>query len=121
MAGIPDVKQIDGLDIHINSVSADSISLSINNTSTGTYGYGATFRLEKRFGRKTWSKLSPIRGAVWFQEDWFSYVRPGETSSISYKWDWYYGCLSSGDYRILVLLREEGHEESFMLSAEFSI
>ena len=116
-----DTQLIDGFSLVVDSVTEDSITLTFKNNTNITYGYGATYYLEKRTNQKSWNELSPLEGVFWMQDDWLLNVHPGKESTITYKWDWYYGSIPAGDYRIVILILEEGHKEPIMLSAEFSI
>ena len=116
-----DTQLIDGFSLVVDSVTEDSITLSFKNNTNIIYGYGATYYLEKRTNQKLWDELSPLDGVPWIQDDWLMNVYPGKESTITYKWDWYYGSIPAGDYRIVVLILEEDNKEPIMLSAEFSI
>lgn len=107
--------------LSVDDVSCDGITLAIKNKSDFSYGYGAFFRLEKRTGENDWVSVLPLEGVSWVQEDWISFVGPNENASISYTWDWYYGHIASGDYRILVEFSTEDRSSVSMVTAPFAV
>lgn len=107
--------------IIVDDVSTSEITVTVENVSNFSYGYGAGFKLEELSKHNKWEPINSLEGISWQQEDWISYICPGETTSISYSWDWYYGPLPSGDYRILVEFLKEDANSSITAHASFSL
>ena len=105
----------------VDDVSASEITITVENASNYSYGYGAGFKLEELSEHNKWVPVNSLEGVSWQQEDWISYINPGEIIPISYSWDWYYGHLPSGNYRILVEFLTEDANSSTIAHASFSI
>lgn len=83
--------------------------------------YGEGFVLEKDNGGK-WEEVSPVVEDVGFND--IAYIIPqNDTSEIETNWEWIYGTLSPGTYRITKTVSEgtEGNYKDHDLSAQFLI
>ena len=108
-----------------DSVTTSGLTLNIQNETDNTIDYGAWYRLEK-LQDKDWRSVEPLQGVSWAQDDWKKPVEPGAQATVDYCWDWYYGMLPAGKYRIIVsILAHEGSYGdtliSYNLAAEFSV
>ena len=106
-----------------SSVSPTGLTLSIKNVSDNVIEYGAWYRLEK-LQDEEWKQVEPIEGVSWAQDDWKKPVEPGSQETEEYNWEWYYGRLPAGDYRIVISVFKEmapDYKRPFYYAAEFSI
>ena len=106
-----------------SSVSPTGLTLSIKNVSDNVIEYGAWYRLEE-LQDEEWKQVEPIEGVSWAQDDWKKPVEPGSQETEEYNWEWYYGRLPAGDYRIVISVFKEmapDYKRPFYFAAEFSI
>ena len=86
------------------------------------YTYGEYFKLERKKNEK-WVDVKPIIKNFAF--NLIGYTLLGnETKEISIKWEWLYGELPPGEYRItksINYFRGSGDFDKYFISAEFSI
>lgn len=120
------VNPIDGLKLSVceGTVSPREATVEFTNRTGDDYGFSAEFSLEEQV-RGKWYAVEPSDGAVWGQDDWLRMVAAGESETYTYTWDWYYGKLPAGAYRILVNVWRQDADapvaERVTLSAEFSL
>ena len=94
------VSGTDELQFSVDEASSTGVSITVKNMSETPYRYGAMFKLEKQDNQHAWISLHPI--SKWLQEDWLATVSPKSSSLLSYTWDWYYGTIPPGNYRIII-------------------
>lgn len=94
------VSDTDDLQFSVNEASSTGVSITVENISETSYRYGAMFKLEKQENGNDWVSLNPI--SEWSQEDWCATISPKSSSLLSYTWDWYYGSIPPGNYRIII-------------------
>ena len=109
----------DGFVISVDeaSVSPTGLTVVITNDTDQDYSYGAWYRVEKK-KHDNWVQVNPI--TYWGQNDWLDGVGANSTKSIVYEWEWYYGELKPGEYRIVLEL-QPGESEYRYYAAEFVI
>lgn len=115
----PEVTAIPGLTLSVDSSTSTNAVIEMKNETDSAYTYGAWFRLEKK-SKENWVPLSPIDDVVWSQEDWGKTLHPGAVENVTYTWDWYYGNLRQGEYRIILNLFDQNQREHYFLPAYFS-
>lgn len=122
-----DVNTLEGLWIEVKggTVSPTGLTVTFHNDTDQRISYGAWFRLEEPSGGQ-WYSVEPI--APWGQYDWGIILFPQSSGDQDYGWDWYYGALERGDYRIIVevsVISGETYTEEtrteYYLAAEFQI
>lgn len=105
------------------NIFPSGLTLNIQNTLTDTIYLEPWFRLEM-LSDNSWVPVAPLSGATWSQDDWRMSIFPNTQEEINYTWDWYYGKLSPGEYRIIVsILRDTINKETipYKLASIFSI
>lgn len=118
------LNNFDGVNMNIKeeTVSSTGLTVVIENNSETQCIYGEDFLLEKKINEK-WYQVPTIIENYGFDD--IGYVlEPGEKGEWRVDWDWLYGKLDSGEYRIVknVLdFRNTGNFEEYSLAASFKI
>lgn len=110
------------LSVNEESVSPEGITLNIKNELEETIFLNPWYRLEK-LSEKGWVAVEPIQGVNWAEDDWQMSIYTDTQRSKEYLWEWYYGKLTTGEYRIsvLILTGEKDTSSEYTLAATFSI
>lgn len=107
------------LSIKEGTLTNTGATLLLKNNSDKNYSYGNPYSIEiKKDGE--WHKINVELN---FTMPAFS-LKSGETKEIEVNWEYGYGKLASGTYRIIKGIDyeyEEGKFESFSITAEFTI
>jgi hypothetical protein len=113
-----------GVDMIVNSVvSPKSIYITLDNKSDKKYTYGSDFALYV-YKNDSWEEVQPIIDSWGFNEEGYYLLPHSETEEIFIDWSWLYGELPDGDYLIrksLLLVRNPGDVDKYLLESEFSI
>lgn len=95
--------------------------LFVNETAT-EYTYGEYFELEwKKDG--DWVQVPTVLKSYGFNDIGYT-LQPFESAAQIIEWEWLYGVLESGEYRLVkeILERNEaGNPKTHMLAAEFEV
>ncbi len=116
------VNTLDGIWIEVKEETVTPTGLEIvfhNTTDRDDYFYGAWYALEV-YSKGKWLKVNPLPDVEWSQEDWDRRVYTQEKlerfgngrtewsgylpNEMGYDWEWYYGALPRGKYRIVIYL-----------------
>ncbi len=104
------------------TVSPTGLTVIIKNDSEGEVTYGEPYELEKEING-AWYKVPVLVEDYAFIE--IAYVlQPGESNEWKVDWEWLYGSLEEGKYRIIkevLNYREPGDTDRFYLAAEFTL
>lgn len=104
------------------SVSAKGLTLQFKNQSDQQGTYSEDFLLERKING-AWYQVPPIIDDYGFNDIGYE-LGPGEVRELSLDWDWLYGSLDPGDYRIIKTIldvREAGDYDEYYLAASFII
>lgn len=85
------------LRVEAESVGAADGTFYIENTTDRTYYYGDDYTIQKKEG-KNWISLKTKDGIGW--NDLAYILEPGTEQSLELSWEWAYGTLSAGTYRL---------------------
>ena len=121
-SSVPDINDKIVLSVNEESVSAEGITLNIQNELGKTIFLNPQYRLEK-FSEKGWVEVDSVQGENWAEDDWQMAIYAGSRDSKEYLWKWSYGKLTTGKYRIIVLVLTEENDTlvEHNLAATFSI
>ena len=110
------------LSVNEESVTPEGITLNIQNELGKTIFLNPWYRLE-RLSEKGWVDVDPIQGVNWAVDDWQMAIYADTQNSKEYIWEWYYGELTTGEYRIMVIILTEENDRfaEYNLAATFSI
>ncbi len=89
------------LDIDEDSISAEGLTLTVHNMSKKTIYLDPWYCLEKLTNGQ-WDAVEPVPGVYWTQDDWRLAIYEDCIESNDYLWEWYYGKLPAGEYRIII-------------------
>ena len=105
--------QLENVSISISDISLTGATIIIKDTNNQPYTYGAWYKIEKQFDGE-WQEVKTIRDDYAFNS--IAYL-PDENNEVKFEidWEWLYGELSLGSYRIL----KEANNE--IISVEFGI
>jgi hypothetical protein len=112
-----------------SKVTSTGIALILENKSnTYAYSYGEYYVLERDVGG-VWYQIPVTINDVWGFSFIAYYVLPDETQKWSVDWEWLYGKLESGHYRIIkdITIKAFDNEDhnirrdNYVLAAEFTI
>lgn len=119
-----EVNSLNGISIEVMEETVKPTGLELvfqNTTDRADYSYSAWYRLEV-YSQGEWLTMNPLPDVMWYQDDW---DRPVQTQKeMGYDWEWYYGELSSGEYRIVISLFDRPIKEDYFeyyIAANFSI
>jgi hypothetical protein len=119
------LNNIEGVSMSIKreTVSSSKLALVFKNNSSRQCLYGEEFTLEKKLNGKWYQVPIPYVGDYAFPTIGYN-LSSGETKELLVDWEWLYGNLAPGKYRIvknILDFRGMGDYDSYNLSAEFSI
>lgn len=98
------------------TVTPKGLTVIITDTNDSPYIYGESYEVEKKVNDE-WTTLPVVvKGAYGFNE--IGLLMKGNTMELNVDWEWLYGLLENGEYRILKSLYIDGYQ---YFSAEFSI
>lgn len=107
------VVNIENVSIIIENVTPISANIVIKDTNSEPYVYGQWYAIEKQIDGK-WYELTKLTNDFGFNEMGY---KPNEKNEVYFetKWDWLYGKLNKGNYRIIKQANEK------YISIEFNI
>lgn len=142
-----EVNTMTGIWIEVKEKTAKPTGLELifhNTTEREDYFYGAWYVLEL-YTKEQWLTVTPLPGVEWTMEDWarpvytqgvlemeycnddFTEWSSYQRNEMGYDWEWYYGELPSGEYRIVTYLLSNFEKPikkttpRYYLAASFSI
>lgn len=119
------VNNLDGVTMTVkeDSVTPSGLTAIIENESDKQCTYGEYFSLEKE-SAGTWYQVPVIlEDNYGFNEIGFD-LPPGDVQEWTADWEWLYGKLDAGNYRIvkdILDVRQPGDYDTYYLAAEFTI
>lgn len=105
-----------------HTITAQGLTVMLQNDSKATFIYGEDFILE-RLIEDNWYQVPPILDEYGFNDIGYE-LFPLKNEELSIEWDWLYGNLPEGEYRIIKTLlnvRKPGDFDTYYLSAEFTL
>nr|WP_106779454.1 immunoglobulin-like domain-containing protein [Lysinibacillus timonensis] len=113
------VNNLEGMQMMIKdgTVSPTGLTLIFEISSEKQYSYGGDFLLEKKINDK-WYQVLVVYGGNYA----FADISYGKEMIVN--WDWLYGSLDTGEYRIVKEIQEfrnNGDYDTHHLTAEFTI
>lgn len=119
------VNNFDGVTMNINKGTASSTELTVTfeNNLKSQCTYGEYFCLEKKINEKWYQVPVAIDGNYIFNAIGYELVSGG-ASECAVDWDWLYGSLDTGEYRIvkdILDFKGSGEYDTYYLAAEFTI
>ena len=100
------------------TLTSEGATFLFFNKTEEKYGYGYSYFLEFEKNNK-WYILMPIEELAFTMP--LFYVHPKETREINLTWEYAYGSLSSGKYRIIKDILTPDKDEDAFVAAEFVI
>jgi len=118
------VDNLDGVTMNAKNgtVSSTGLIVTLENNSDQQYVYGEEFMLEKEI-EENWYQVPVITADYGFNDIGYN-LASSEVEELAIDWDWLYGSLDTGKYRIvkgILDVREPGDYEKYFLTAEFKI
>lgn len=119
------VNNFDGVTITVKEGTASSTSLTVafENNSSSQCIYGEYFWLEKKINGSWYQVPIVIDGNYGFNDIGYD-LASEEEREWTVDWDWLYGSLNTGKYRIvkdILDFRATGDYDKYYLAAEFTI
>lgn len=121
------VNNFDNIEMTIvpGSITPTGLTVEFSSSNMNQCIYGQFFALEMLKNSKwfTVPYSSNVKGEIAFTEEGYM-ISKGEIKQFQEDWDWLYGKLSSGQYRIIKEIsdfRAPGDSDKYYLAAEFSI
>ncbi len=116
----------DDFKMSVGSVSPTGIEIKVSNNSSKTLYWGSWFALEKK-ENNNWYEVTPTKlknnetTIAWTNS--LAFLNSFETINIDQQWEYGYGKLSKGDYRIVkyFFFDERNQDEKIYVACEFSI
>lgn len=106
------------------SITNKEITLNLTNKSEiNNLLYGEHFMLERKIEDKWYEVPIILKEDYAFKEIGYE-LKPGESGELIIDWEWLYGSLEPGDYRILkdvIIYEKIENQTQHTLAAEFSI
>ncbi|EEG78627.1 immunoglobulin-like domain-containing protein [Dethiobacter alkaliphilus] len=105
------------------TVSNTGLTVVFENNTERECIYGEYFSLEKKING-TWYQLPVVVDGNYGFNDIGYPLPPGGSGEFTAKWEWLYGTLEPGNYRIvkdILDVREPGDFDTYYLAAEFEI
>jgi hypothetical protein len=105
------------------SVSSTGLTVSFKNNSDKQCIYGEYFLLEKKINENWYQVPVVIDGEHGFDAIGYD-LASGKEGEWKVNWDWLYGSLDTGEYRIvkdILDFRKTGDYDKYYLAAEFKI
>ena len=99
------VTEIENVSITISDISLTGATITIKDTNKNPYTYGQWYKLEKQVNG-IWYEVKPIIDNYAFND--IGYI-PNENNEVKFviDWEWLYGELPQGSYRILKQANEQ--------------
>jgi len=119
------VNDLEGVTMTVKggTVSPNGLTLTIENNSDINCLYGQFFLLEKKLDDKWYEVPVTIEGDYGFEDIGYE-LAPGDKQEWETDWQWLYGSLDKGRYRIIkdiLDFRGTGDFDTHYLAAEFTI
>lgn len=121
-----EVNTVDGIAMEVKeeTVSPEGLTVVVENESIEEAIYGDDFVLERMI-EGNWYQMTTLLEEENYGFNAIGYsLIPGESGEWEVNWEWLYGSLERGEYRIIkgVLdFREAGNFDEYYLAAEFVI
>lgn len=119
------INNLDGVTMSVkeDTVSSKGLTVVLENNSNAQCIYSEDFLLEKKIN-DTWYQVPiSIDGNYGFEGIGYD-LNSGDNREWNVDWDWLYGILDAGEYRIvkeILDFRNTGDYDKYYLAAEFSI
>ena len=119
------VNNFDGVTMIVKKETTSSTGLKVTfkNSSNNRCIYGEYFCLEKKITGSWYQVPVVIKGSYGFDDIGYNLVS-GVNRELEVKWNWLYGSLNAGEYRIvkdILNFRGTGDYDTYYLAAEFTI
>jgi len=119
------VNDLEGVTLEIKekTLSDNGLTLVIKNRTSRGYMFSPTYCVEQEINGQ-WHRASYVTNIVRWQGSDHLEVVGNSINELEINWEWLYGNLSSGNYRIIkscVYLNSPGEWVGHQLSAEFRI
>lgn len=119
------VNNFDGVTMSVKNETVSSTKLTVvfENKSSSNCIYGEEFWLEKKINDKWYRVPVAIDGNYGFNSIGYD-LSSGSESEWTVDWEWLYGKLKAGEYRIVKSImdfRGTGDYDTYISAAEFSI
>ncbi len=109
------------MDVKDGTVTPTGLTVILENSADKEWIYSEDFLLEKNVDG-VWRQI-PVETSYGFED--IGYVlEPSSESEWSVDWEWLYGSLNAGTYRIVKSVLDsdqQGHVETYDLAAEFTV
>lgn len=105
------------------TISSSGITLVFKNDSDKQCTYGEFFILEEKINKSWYEVPVTINGNYGFNDIGYE-LFPGDNRELVVDWDWLYGNLDGGEYRIIkdiLDFRGTGDFDKYYLTVEFTI
>src|SRR5690625_3968932 len=118
------VNNFDGVSMTVQEggISPTELTVIFENNSNKQAVYGEYFSLEKAF-EGDWYQVPTIIDEYGFNDIGYE-LAPSENEAFVIDWDWLYGSLDNGEYRIvkdILDFRDTGDSDKYYLAAQFTI
>lgn len=119
------VNNFDGVNMAVkkDTVSPTGLTIAFKNNSRRQCIYGEYFCMEKKINGKWYQVPAAIKGNYAFDAIGYN-LAAGSDSEWKVSWDWLYGSLDTGEYRLVKDIgdfRGTGDYDTYYLAAEFAI
>lgn len=119
------VNNLDGVTMIVKegTVSSTGLTVIFENNSDKQCIYGEYFLLEKKIGGKWYQVPVTLDGNYGFNDIGYD-LDSSDVSEWTVDWDWLYGSLDTGAYRIvkdILDFKKAGDFDKYYLTAEFTI
>jgi len=119
------VNNFDGVNMSVNkeTISSTGLTVVFENLSDSQCIYSEDFLLEKKIHGNWYQVPVAIDEGYGFDDIGYN-LASGENGELNIKWDWLYGSLDTGEYRIvknILDFRSTGDYDQYKLAAEFTI
>jgi len=119
------VNNFDGVTMTVKKGTASPTGLTVafENNSNSQCIYGQYFLLEKKINGRWYQVPVAIDGSYGFNDIGYT-LASGDDGEWAVDWDWLYGSLDAGEYRIvkdIADFRGPGDYDTYYLAAEFTI
>lgn len=119
------VNNLEGVSMVVKerTASPDGLILVFKNNSDKKCIYGEFFILEKKLDNKWYEVPITIEGNYGFHDIGYR-LNPGDKNEWEVNWQWLYGSLAKGEYRIIkdiLDFRKTGDYDTYYLAAEFRL
>lgn len=105
------------LNIKENTLTNSKVTLNLVNNTNKSYEYGDPYKIEYKKDN-IWNKMTPINDMDF---NMIAYIiKPNKINEITINWEYHYGKLNPGKYRIVKNIYHEG-EKDIYINAEFEI